>query len=420
MRSLSGRRLSRRADRRPPGGGDVLDGPERADRRFLLDRAARLGPIYSGTAWGQPYVHIHGLARCRRFATEYADSLVPVTQDVQGIVPTGPLRSMTGETHLAYRRAVLRAVRVQDPASLGPELEAIVDGVLAPLAADPTAATGPDASHRFLTAMSELATAMLVRALLGATPGTPAYDRIRAGFAELGPFGLVWNLGPRQAAAYERLTRDLGDELDRLHRGEGRLDPHCFLVSLDAQGAMDPTLLANAVFMTEMARADIAIFLRWLTRYAGVHADELPAIAGDRRRAEAFVMEELRSDQSERLEREVIADIEFEGFSIPTGTTVRLCMWEAHHDEAAFADPFRFDPTRFVSGPPPQEVFAPFGLDHHQCPFGSLTFELGTAYLRRLAARFRPVLVVDGAPIRGPYHWEPARTMVVRFEEVTT
>ena len=42
--------------------------------------------------------------------------------------------------------------------------------------------------------------------------------------------------------------------------------------------------------------------------------------------AEAFVLEVLRSDQAERLMRLVTRDIVFDGYLIPKGARVRVCV----------------------------------------------------------------------------------------------
>ena len=75
--------------------------------------------------------------------------------------------------------------------------------------------------------------------------------------------------------------------------------------------------------------------------------------------AEAFTLETLRMDQSERLMRNVGRDIRFEGWLIPAGSLVRVCMWEAHKDPDAFPRPFVFDPSRFLNDVSAGERFSP-------------------------------------------------------------
>ena len=140
-----------------------------------------------------------------------------------------------------------------------------------------------------------------------------------------------------------------------------------------------------------------------------------PRVATDAERtvAEAFALEQLRSDQSERLTRIAERDIVFDGYLIPAGSYVRVCLWESHNEPATFAEPDRFHPDRFLGAMPPNDQFAPFGVDHHQCPFGGATIRLATAFLRVLATEFELTLLNDGPAVRGPYHWEPSRRLAV-------
>ena len=64
---------------------------------------------------------------------------------------------------------------------------------------------------------------------------------------------------------------------------------------------------------------------------------------------------------------------------------------------------------------PAADTFAPFGLDHHKCPFADLTIRLGTQYLLALARGYRVELSSDGEPYRGAYHWEPPRRLAAEL-----
>lgn len=67
---------------------------------------------------------------------------------------------------------------------------------------------------------------------------------------------------------------------------------------------------------------------------------------------EAFVLETLRTNQSELLMRRAQRDFVFDGFLIPKHATVRVCLWESHKSPDAFASPLEFQPDRFLSAPP--------------------------------------------------------------------
>src|SRR6185436_11359571 len=108
-------------------------------------------------------------------------------------------------------------------------------------------------------------------------------------------------------------------------------------------------MLGNLIYMLELGRYDLRGLLRWLSRYAADTPDWLDRIARestaparDATVAEAFVLETLRMDQSERLMRDVTEDLIVEDWLIPAGALLRVCMWEAHKDAAEFAQPFVF------------------------------------------------------------------------------
>ncbi|TPW13724.1 MAG: ent-kaurenoic acid hydroxylase [Acidimicrobiaceae bacterium] len=407
------------ADHRlPPGELDSLDELEKADRAALQRRAERLGPVFKGLVGDERTVCIVGLARCRRFLKDHGDDVEIVTQDLTAMFPGGFLRAMSGDTHRDYRRALVRAVRSADGDVALAEFESLAAAELRRYAT--TSAQHQNRPEAWTSSLSDVSTGLLVRTFFGASPGSATHASLVEGFRDLGPYGLVWNPQARQHAAFGRLCLDLRTELVARHEGRSEMSPTCLLAALDDDGELDETMLGNLIYMVEMGRSDIHNFLRWLSRYVASDQALCDAIAlgdtthGVRTLEEALVLEVLRADQSERLERRTLAEVTFEGYVIPAGTHLRLCMWEAHHDAAAFADPHVFDPSRFLHATPSSDVFAPFGLDHHQCPFGALTTRIGTSFVRALCA-YRPTLLADGPPVRGAYHWEPSRRLAVEL-----
>lgn len=418
--TLSGRRRTPATDDgRPSGELDPLDQLEKADRTVLAKRAERHGPVFMGLIRGEPTVCIVGLARCRRFLKDHADALDVGTLDLTMLFPGGFMRGMRAGVHLDYRRSLVRAIREADH-------DVTIDDFCSLAAHEMRdyAERSDEHGHRpeaWSATLSTIATTLLVRTFFGATHGTELQRTLVAGFRDLGPYGLVWNPQERQRNAFNGLRDQLLAELERFREGRSEMTPTCLLAVLDGNGELDDTMLGNLIYMVEMGRSDIQNFLRWLSRYAASDPEMCDAIAnGSRAPAirsieEALLLEVLRTHQSERLERRTTDDIEFDGFRIPLGTPVRLCMWESHHDPKEFPEPHEFDHRRFLQTTPPNDVYAPFGLDHHQCPFGALTSSLGSAFVRALCA-YELTLVADGPPVRGPYHWEPSRQLAVQLE----
>ena len=406
----------------PPGGHDDLEAMEKADRAALIKRAAILGPIFTGVAHGEFYVVVMGLQRGRRLLLEHTEDLLSVTLEIESLVPKGLLRQMRGVDHLDYRRPLVRAAKGTDPTLESAMLERIARHHLSEYTA-----AGDMSPQALMATTSAIATSMLIGLFFGVEPGpNPGADLAQSlfdGFYELGPHGMAWNMGPRQDAAFALLRDLLRQALTERRNGTVPFDNRCVLAQVadEHEGDVDETMLGNLIFIAEMGRADVKNQIRWLTRYAAMNPDLLDRIAsetvnkavGQRSVAEAFAFEQLRSDQSERLTRIAERDIVFDGFLIPAGSYIRVCLWEAHQDSEAFPEPDTFKPDRFLGNMPSNDQYAPFGADHHQCPFGGATVRLASAYLRALATTYRPTLINDGPPVRGPYHWEPSRRLAV-------
>lgn len=416
--ALSSRRL-------PPGDLVPLDLLEKADRAALRRRADELGPVFKGIAWDQLCVCIVGLARCRRFTQAHAADLRVQTMQLEHLIPQGFLCGMEGETHRRSRAATVRALRhFEETSDESPSGNAGLESIAASGLHDyveraPAHGNAPEA---YSAAMSAIATAMLTWVFFGAEPGTAEHERFLGHFRELGPYGLVWNPGRRQEIAFRAFREDVCAEVDAMRAGTSTLSREGLLARMVEDGTLDDTLLGNLIYRAEMGRSDLKNLFRWLTRHASDDSGLLDRIAAERGAGEpgrplakAFVLETLRTDQAERLMRQATQDIVFEGFLIPRRTTIRLCLWESHHAEDAFEMPHRFDPGRFLGEMPDRERYAPFGVDHHQCPMGGLVIRTGTIFLHALADAYRVTMLTPGPPVRGAYHWEPAPRFAVRL-----
>ncbi len=424
-RPAEGGTQSARIPTLPPGGRDELDDVEKVDRTAILRRSREFGPMFTGTTEGEVCVYLVGLALGRRFLHEHSESLRPRTLELEGLFPKGFLRQMGGEDHRDYRRALVRASRSLDTVVDQAVVDAVFESALHDLSTN-NDSLGP--LSPLLGASSAIATAVLVVLFFGAEPGSERFNRMVAEFRRLGPFGLVWNLRDPQHEAFAALRDQLRNDLADRRAGTATMADACVLSQVANDGEVDETMLGNLIYMVEMGRQDMQVLFRWILRYAASNPEALARIAAEESEndasvhptlsaAEAFVVEVLRSDQSERLMRRATRDIVFDGYLIPKNAYVRICMWEAHHDPEVFVDPFRFDPERFLRTKPTKEQFSPFGIDHHQCPFATMSIGLGTALLRSVAAAYDVSVMDDGAVVRGAYHWEPSRRLRLRLTD---
>ena len=411
--------------RLPPGKLVRLDEVEKAERSFLLNQSARLGPIFKAIGWNEFWICIVGLPIGRRLLRDHSDDLKPMTLDVSALFPRGFLRQMQGEEHRKYRKSLNRAIKPDDLAESTRGLEAIATRALAHYAA--TEGQHHNAADAYIATLSTITSEMMIQLFFGATSGTEAFDRLMAGYRKLGPYGLVWNITSKQEEAFAEIRDYL---IARFSGDPAQLPPamrQSVLGRMIEDGMPDAVMMGNLIYMVETGRYDNYSLFRWLTKHAADHPTMLDRIAQEDRAepqpgksfTEAFVLETLRMDQSERLMRRAQRDFVFDGYLIPKYATVRVCLWESHKAPDAFPAPFHFDPERFLHQPPTGEQFAPFGLDHHRCPFGDMSLKMSVVFLRMLARAHTVTPLGDGLPVRGAYHWEPASKFGARLRPRT-
>ena len=400
--------------RLPPGGLIDIGELEHAHRTLLIDFAQRHGPVFKGLMERRLTVFVVGNSLGRRLLKEQAGAMRAVSIRLESLFPHGFIRGMEGDRHRTYRKALVRGVAAMDMQSFAPRFEAIVSTALN---SHVNVLQPKGALKAWDVTLGQIATSTMIMLFFGPQPGDAAHERLIAAYHRLGPRGVVWNVTPIEADAYRALATDVA----ALGADSGGL-----LGALRAQGPVDATMLGNLIYMVELGRYDLRGLLRWISRYAADHAawtdsvaiSAAPALAPDDATlaARAFVLEALCMDQSERLMRDVLHDIVFDGWLIPRGSMVRVCMWEAHKNAEHFPQPFRFEPDRFRDATSESEHFSPFGLDHHHCPLAGPVVEIAVAFLRVLARNF----LVHGRgaepAVRGPNHWEPSPRFEITLE----
>ncbi len=394
----------------PPGDMSTsLDAIEKADHLALLRIADEVGPVFRGGAWGGFWIYVVGLPRCRQILRSHDGDLRPVTIDVSALFDKGILRQMDGEVHRHYRTALIQALRSMPAERSHGTQSSTTGGRFGDLDLPDDA---PLSVPAFRTLLARIVFDELARVVFGVEPGGSAHRPLVAAFQELGGNGLVWNIGTRQARAYEAIAAIIREHSATIEGGSPA--GSSVLANLLKEGPVDGVMLGNLIYMVEMGRYDMAAFFRWLTWFAAMHPDWMGRIAGDTEEAQtmaaAFVMEALRLEQSERLVRRVKRDFVADGFLFPKGANVRFCIWESHKLPEAHEAPFQFDPGRFLGERPGPDRYSPFGIDKHQCPFGTYSIQLGSAFVTSLAKRYHVGMSGGGAPVRGLYHWEPAES----------
>jgi cytochrome P450 len=81
---------------------------------------------------------------------------------------------------------------------------------------------------------------------------------------------------------------------------------------------------------------------------------------------------------------------------VPKGYCVVADIWAAHHSPGSYAEPERFDPSRFADGPPPTYAWAPYGGGMHRCIGAAFANMEMMIVLRTLLREFE--LIPSNAP----------------------
>lgn len=150
-------------------------------------------------------------------------------------------------------------------------------------------------------------------------------------------------------------------------------------------GARDIRLATMGAFVAGMDTAanSLAFAIYELTQHPQLMAElvaEVDAAFSEGIKPEAlqrmpklisFLFEVLRVHPiAPALERHLLSDIEFEGHHLPAGTHVIVATTVTHGLPELFADPERFDPTRFSAERAEHRTpgaYVPFGVGAHTC-----------------------------------------------------
>ena len=386
------------------------------DDRHYLREFRRHGPIFK-LLWGSGRVKICilGFERARHLFGQHREVLrLENTQSIERLVPAEYLRSMSPAIHPHYRHVFLEAFRSDLVAASEDTLRATMTRCLADVAQPP--GDGPGAAQRLYEALNTIATRSLLRTMLGVDPATPDAAALQDLYRRLGPRGHV----ERAGAAHEAIFRAIHDIVAALRHSLADAsattvgDSVLRRLQASTPAAVDETVVGNLIYMVERGRHDLRDLLRWIVKYLSDHPATVAAIRtelagppGTSRLAEACVLETLRLDQSEHLNRRVLRSFEFEGFHFPQDAWVSIMTRESHRDPRAFTDPDAFRPERFLGRRPTADEYSPFGIGEHQCIGSALTVRVCTLFIEELVSRYTWTVAADG-PRRFGLHWEPS------------
>jgi cytochrome P450 len=393
-------------------------------RDFYMDKYKRYGPIFK-LFWPSRHLKICivGFSRAKRLLTEHSENLVPVSIDITRVVDKGFLRCMAAAEHDHYRGLFKEALRPDIVNIWNTQLRQILNTDLTELTRGKP--LQENAQNRTTQALDRFTLKAMLALLFGVLPDDIEFATLEQEFQKLGPKGLVHPLGPAQVDAFNEINRQVLLLISARRSQSNQVKRDSLLenlgVKVDSSEA-DPTVLGNTIYMLEMGRHDMRGLMRWLLKYLSDNPALITELqtcgvnskAGSRL-AEACVLETLRLDQAEALNRRATEDIFFDEYLIPRDSHVSILMRESHLCPESFSDPQRFNPHRFIDNRYSSDRYAPFGVGAHRCIAAGMAVKLATLFVQELLDNFNLSVVSDGPRHKGTYHWEPSLHFEVKL-----
>jgi cytochrome P450 len=386
-----------------------------ADDEFYLKLQRKHGPVFK-LFWGSRDLKISvvGFDRGRRLLLKNREVLNPVNTDIRPVVPHGYLRIMRGEIHGYYRRMFRSALDNDLIDSWSDRFRGLIRSELSRLA-------GRDNEDNLAQGLSETLNRIVTKSLLalifGLEPENPGADRLYRMYCELGPKGYIEDVGHNQAKVYKAIRRHVLD-------GDTATRSDCVIQRVfadDSSRESDETAVGNAIYMVERGRHDLRDLLRWVIKHLcdnHVTVIELRERMEDSqdvtRLAQACIMETLRMEQAETVNRQATESFNFEGYHVPRNSWVSVLLRETHRS-AIFDAPHAYRPKRFLEHEYSANEYSPFGLDAHQCIAGSFVVTFGGIFVEELVKGFCWDIVGDGPRHWGHFHWQPAPSFAIRL-----
>ena len=391
-----------------------------SDDRFYLRALKRYGPLFK-LFWGSGdlKVCVVGFPLGHRLINRCRASLHPVSTDIKQLVPDDYLRAMDPKIHPHYRHLFMGALRDDLISASEPAIRDIIRRELDGLASGAEAEHSPP--EQLDLTLNRIATRILLLVVLGVRPDSAIAARLETLYQRMGPEGFIADVGPEQLAAYPEIRAIVLHILQSANDDSSYADGVLRRLARMGPGdKVDDTIIGNAIYMVERGRHDLRDLLRWMLKYlsdnpavvAEVRA-HLARPGADPHLAEACVMETLRMDQAEVINRKAIKSFEFDGYHIPKGSWVSILMREPHRDPANFVEPERFRPQRFLETTYSADQYSPFGIDQHQCIGRFLVIRVGAIFVEELLGGYSWTVASDGPRHYGHFHWRPSLSFAI-------
>lgn len=398
-----------------PGSLDIASSLDALEARtFYGDGAARYGPVWKTSQYGQPVVCVYGLELARSLILDHAQDLDPATLPYTRLIPKGALRYMKREDHRGVAALFRTAIAAADLESTETVVRRIFQQELLRLVA-----TGESQAQgvRVNDALDRALFATMTRILYGLDPSDPFFGEVEVAARTL---DFRRSVGRVQRQRLLRGLDAIATTLRRATHVSGSIAPTSVLAEIlerDASALNDPSVTANLVLISRMAQLDTAGLFEWVWKMLCDHPvwaarvreqGKVHGVVGvrDADLATRIVMETLRLERSEYLYRRAAREFEFSGYRVPKGWLIRVCIQESHRDPAVFPRPDEFSPDRFAERVYPRTAYAPLGVDAHGCMGTAIIHFVGRIFVEELVHGFRWKVIADGPLEKGLRHWD--------------
>jgi len=377
------------------------------DREFYAAEGRRFGPVFKMAQFHQPVACVIGLERGRRILREHGDALAPPPLPLSDAVPRGFLRYMARADHARYAPLFRAAFSDAVLAAAEPDAVREVDRAVATLVRASVAAGGAGVDPRPILQSHLLG--VLLRLFFGGLLRSEDRALIEAAAHDA---DVVNAVGRPSASAVEAVRRFERLIAERRAAYDARDDPSVWgeLSRLDPDALRDETVVGNLFLMLLAAWESVGGIIAWSVQMLGSVPDWVRSVQvgraapGDDPIGRA-VTEALRLAQSEYVYRHVLRTIDVDGFVVPRGWFLRVCVAESHRLDPPFAHPDVFDPDRHLGRRFSAHELSPFGFDEHACLGARLTVRICGLFVRPLLLGYALRIVADGPPERGNRHW---------------
>lgn len=414
----------------PPGSLSLsasLDAISQED--FYANAARQFGPIFKMAQFHRSVVCLVDLPMGLAVLRTQEQRLAPPSLPFGRLSPGNYIEFMHDEQHARYRGILRTALSGRVVSECRDGVAVVMREQLDKMRAQDTG-TGVDPQN----ALARIAVVSMLRVMFGIPIDDARLAEMQQLFNALGsPRAFAERRPEERVATFSRLTRcfhEVGDAI-RVQLRDGEQPARSVLSEIlraDPAHLDDEILLGNLVLMVHVTRSNVHGLLAWILKEYFDHPGfalllreaARPGAAG-RSRVEAlatnFVNETLRMHQSEYFYREVIEDLSIDGFRIPKGWLLRICVRECHDNFAVFPNPKTFSPERFDSREYEKSEYCPFSDGTHSCFGAGLAVMIARTLVVVLALDFDGRTVSDGpverAGNRHWSHWRPSRSFRV-------